>query len=316
MKKILITGINGFVGPYLVNELQKYDYSIFGLSREGKSDIKNDVVIVTGDLLDKVGIFKILTDVKPDIIFHLAAQSKPGYSFKEPQETFESNVIGTINLFECVRGLKNDLADYNPRVMMVGTSEEYGLVEKKDLPLVESSRFNPANPYAISKLSCYFLSMMYVRAYKFDLIYLVPFSHIGPGQKEGFIVPDVCKQIVEIEQGKKEPVLSTGNLSVYRDYTDVRDMVKAYVALIEKGVGGERYNLCSGKAVQIEELVEILLSFSRKKIEHMIDQTKVRPTDMPILYGTYDKMHQLTGWAPEIPLKQTLQDSLDWWRSQ
>ncbi len=316
MKKVLITGINGFVGPYLALELQKGDNSVYGLSREGKSEIKNDVVIVKGNLLDRVGLFKLLTDIKPDVIFHLAAQSKPGYSFKEPQETFESNVIGTINLLECVRGLKNDLANYNPRIMMAGTSEEYGLVNENDLPLKESSPFNPANPYAISKVSGYYLTKMYIRSFALDIVYMVLFSHMGPGQREGFIVPDVCKQIVEIEQGKKDPVLSTGTLSVYRDYTDVRDMVKGYVGLMEKGVRGERYNVCSGKAVQMEQLVDILLSLSKKKISHTVDRSRVRPTDMPILYGNYDKLRQLTGWAPEISLEQTLQDCLEWWRNQ
>jgi GDP-4-dehydro-6-deoxy-D-mannose reductase len=314
--KVLITGINGFVGPYLAVELQKGGHSIFGLSRTGDGELKNDVVIVQGDLLDKVGMFKLLADVKPDVIFHLAAQSKPGYSFKEPEETFDSNVKGTLNLLECIRGLKNQNGGYSPRIMMAGTSEEYGLVKKEDLPLKEDSPFNPINPYAISKLACYYLSMMYVRSYDFDLVYMVPFSHIGPGQKEGFIVPDVCKQIVEIERGKKEPVLATGNLSVFRDYTDVRDMVKGYALLMEKGLKGERHNLCSGHGVQIEEIVDKLLSYSTKQIKHTVDQNKIRPSEMPILYGDSSKIKNLCGWKAEIPLEQTLKDSLEWWRNK
>jgi GDP-4-dehydro-6-deoxy-D-mannose reductase len=315
MSKVLITGINGFVGPYLALELQKSGHSIFGLSRSGKSELKNDVVIVAGDLLQKDGLFKLLTDVKPDVIFHLAAQSKPGYSFKEPEETFDSNVKGTLNLLESVRGLQNQNEGYKVRIMMAGTSEEYGLVKKVDLPLYETSPFNPINPYAISKLACYYLSMMYVRSYGFDIVYMVPFSHTGPGQKLGFIVPDVCKQIVEIERGTKDAILSTGDLSVYRDYTDVRDMVRGYVSLMEKGERGERYNLCTGKGIQIEQVVEILLSYSTKKIEHRIDASRIRPSEMPVLFGSSEKIFELTGWKAEIPLEQTLTDCLEWWRS-
>jgi GDP-4-dehydro-6-deoxy-D-mannose reductase len=272
------------------------------------------VVILKGDLLELTELYKTIDTLKPDAIFHLAAQSKPGYSFKEPQETFESNVIGTINLLEVVRGMMRGIEGYRPRIIIAGSSEEYGLVDKNQLPLVETSPFNPVNPYAISKVAQYYLSMMYVRAYTMDIVYAVLFSHVGPGQKEGFIIPDVCKQIVEIEQGKKEPILSTGDLSVSRDYSDVRDFAKAYVLLLEKGKSGERYNICSGKATRVSEIVDSLISMAKVKIDHTIDPAKVRPTEMPILYGSGEKFRALTGWTPEIPLEQTLKDSLNSWR--
>jgi len=316
MKKILITGINGFVGPHLVDELHNQGYSIFGLSRTGKGELKNEVVILKADLTDKIGLFKTVRELKPDAIFHLAAQSKPGYSFKEPEATFEANVGGTINLLECVRGLMNDDSSYHPRIIVAGSSEEYGLVSESQLPLMENECFNPVNPYAISKVAVYYLSMMYVRAYKLDIVYAVLFSHVGPGQKQGFIIPDVCKQIVEIEQRKKDPVLMTGDLSVFRDYSDVRDFVRAYVLLLDKGVTGERYNICSGHATKVSEIVDQLISLSTVKIVHSVDPLKVRPTEMPILYGSVEKFHSLTGWKTEIPLAQTLQDSLDWWRGK
>lgn len=316
MKKILITGINGFVGPHLVRELQGKGYSVYGLSRTGKSELKNEVVILKGDLLDLKGLYATIGDLKPDAIFHLAAQSKPGYSFKEPQETFQSNVIGTINLFEVVRGMMNGVSEYRPRIVVAGSSEEYGLVSQEMLPLVEDAKFNPVNPYAISKVSQYYLSMMYVRAYNLDIVYPVMFSHVGPGQKEGFIIPDVCKQIVEIEQGKKEPILATGDLSVSRDYSDVRDFVKAYVLLLEKGETGQRYNICSGKPTKVAEIVDKLIGLSKTKIEHKVDPSKVRPAEMPILYGSPNKFQELTGWRTEISLDQTLADSLEWWRNK
>lgn len=316
MKKILITGINGFVGPHLVNELQKQDYSIYGLSRSGKSELKNDVVILKGDLLDLKELYRTIAEVKPDAIFHLAAQSKPGHSFKEPQETFQANVIGTINLFEVVRGLMNDDRGYMPRTIVAGSSEEYGLVTEDQLPLSEDAKFNPVNPYAISKVSQYYLAKMYVRAYGLDIVYAVLFSHVGPGQKEGFIIPDVCKQIVGIEEGKKEPVLLTGNLSVSRDYSDVRDFARAYGLLLENGKTGERYNICSGQATKVSEIVEKLIGMSKIKIEHTVDNSKIRPTEMPILYGNQEKFNKLTGWKTEISLDQTLSDSLEWWREQ
>jgi GDP-4-dehydro-6-deoxy-D-mannose reductase len=315
MKKILITGINGFVGPHLVAELQKQGYSIYGLSRTGKSELKNDVVILKGDLLQLKELYLTINELKPDAIFHLAAQSKPGYSFKEPQETFQSNIIGTTNLFEVVRGMMNDDPSYRPRIIAAGTSEEYGLVTESDLPLIETSKFNPVNPYAISKVAQYYLSMMYIRAFKLDIVYAVLFSHVGPGQKEGFIIPDVCKQIVEIENGKKDPILTTGDLSVSRDYSDVRDFARAYILLLEKGKTGERYNICSGKPTQVSEIVDSLISMSHVKIEHKIDQSKIRPTEMPILYGSCKKFAELTGWKTEISLDKTLEDCLEWWRN-
>jgi len=316
MKKILITGINGFVGPHLVHELQNRGLSVYGLSRTGKGELKNEVVILKGDLLDLKGLYATIDDLKPDAIFHLAAQSKPGYSFKEPQETFQSNVIGTTNLFEVIRGMMNSNTNYRPRIVVAGSSEEYGLVTEAQLPLVEDSRFNPVNPYAISKVSQYYLSMMYIRAFNLDIVYPVMFSHVGPGQKEGFIIPDVCKQIVEIEQGKKEPILATGDLSVSRDYSDVRDFVKAYVLLLEKGKTGERYNICSGKPTKVADIVDKLIALSKTKIEHTVDPSKVRPAEMPILYGTPHKFQELTGWKTEIELDQTLADSLEWWRNK
>lgn len=315
MKKVLITGINGFVGPHLVEELQrKGGYSIYGLSRSGKSELKNDVVILKGDLTDKHGLFRLIGDLKPDAVFHLAAQSKPGLSFKEPEETFESNVDGTINLLESIRGVMNDDSGYRPRIIVAGSSEEYGLVSEDQLPLVETEKFNPINPYAISKVAGYYLAMMYKRAYAFDIVYAVLFSHVGPGQKEGFLIPDVCKQIVEIERGNRDPELATGDLSVSRDYSDVRDFVRAYVLLLEKGVSGERYNVCSGKATKVSDIVDQLLGMAKVRIEHKIDPTRIRPIEMPILYGSNDKFHNLSGWRPEITLEQTLRDSLEWWR--
>ncbi len=316
MKKILITGINGFVGPHLVNELQNRNLSVYGLSRTGKSELKNDVVILKGDLLELKELYRTIDTLKPDAIFHLAAQSKPGYSFKEPQETFQANVIGTINLLEVVRGMMKSDTSYRPRIIIAGSSEEYGLAESHELPFVEASRFNPVNPYAISKVAQYYIAMQYVRAYHFDIVYPVLFSHVGPGQREGFIIPDVCKQIVAIEQGKKDPVLLTGDLSVSRDYSDVRDFARAYILLLEKGRTGERYNVCSGKPTRVSDIVEMLLSMAKVKIEHQMDPNRVRPIEMPVIYGSAQKFHELTGWKTEIALESMLRDTLDFWRQK
>ena len=314
MRKVFVTGINGFVGHHLTQELQDHGYEVVGFTREVDNHGALSVPMYEGDILIAEQVERALRRVRPEMIVHLAAQAKPGYSFVHARETFEINVFGTLYLLEAVKSLREKDQAFNPKILLIGTSEEYGDAREDEMPLVETTVLRPTNPYANSKVACYHLGMQYVRASGLDIVYAVPFSHIGPGQREGFLVPDVCKQIVEIERGERESVLVTGPLKVERDYSDVRDIVRGYRMLLEKGECGQRYNLCQGRSVGVDYVVDKLISFADVNIEHQVDESRRRPTELMKLYGSYEKINTLCGWKPEIELEKTLSDALDGWR--
>ena len=309
MKKVLITGSEGFVGQHLWKELEKNNYEVYGTTlRAPETGLSKNVSVC--DIESQEQLSTLISTTLPEIIIHLAGQPKPGLSFNIPQKTFAVNTLGTINLLEAVREIK----DYKPRIVLAGTSEEHGIVAVEDLPITETTKIDPINPYAISKAANWFLAKEYVRYFGFDIVYVTPFNHTGPGQAPGFLAPDMASQIIEIESGKKDPVVLTGDLSAKRDICDVRDVVRAYRLLAEKGATGERYIICSGTSVRVSEIVEKILSYSKVKIEHKLDPALVRPSEVLDLFGSHDKLSQATGWEPEIPLEKTLQDLLDWYR--
>lgn len=311
MKKVLITGVNGFVGGYLAKELIDNGYEVFGLDRSGEVKNEAGVRVFKVDILDEQALEKIIEKLQPMAIFHLAAQASPSLSFKQPRLTFEVNLLGTLNLLEIVRKMKKES---RPRLVIIGSADEYGMVDPGACPVDEKTSFTPLNPYSVSKVAVYYLSRQYVRSYDLDLVYASSFPHIGPEQREGFFVPDMCVQIVRIENGMQKPVIYTGDLSAIRDYSDVRDIVRGYRLLMEKGKSGERYNLCSGRGVKVSAILDSLLSMSKLKIDHEYDATRMRPSDVPVLYGTFAKVKRDTGWKPVIGLEKSLKDILDWWR--
>jgi len=309
MKRVLITGSEGFVGQHLWKELESNGYEVYGTTlRAPETGLPQNVFVC--DIESQEQLSLLITKIMPDAIFHLAGQPKPGLSFNIPQKTIAVNTIGTINLLEAVRAIPG----YFPRLVVVGTSEEHGVVSSENLPITESTPLNPINPYAISKVANWYLVKEYVRSFNFDIVYATPFTHTGPGQMPGFLSPDIASQIVEIEKGIKEPILLTGDLSSKRDIGDVRDVVRAYRLLLEKGKKGERYIISTGKSLPVRDIVEKLITLSKVKIEHKFDNSRNRPTDIPDLYGSHEKLTQATGWLPEIPLENTLQDLLDWYR--
>lgn len=311
MKKVLITGSEGFVGQHLWKELESNGYEVYGTSLHApETGLPKNVFVC--DIESQGQLSSVITKAMAEVIVHLAGQPKPGLSFNIPQKTFIVNTIGTINLLEAVRGIEN----YKPKMLVIGTSEEHGIVSPQDLPITENTPLNPINPYAISKVANWFLAKEYVRSFNFDVVYATPFTHTGPGQNPGFLAPDIASQIVEIEKGNKEPVIMTGDLSSKRDLSDVRDVVRAYRLLLEKGVAGERYIISSGESHPVQEVVDKLISLSTKKIERKLDPSRSRPTDIPDLTGSHTKLTQATGWEPEIPLDKTLQDLLDWYREK
>jgi len=311
MKTVLITGSEGFAGQHLWRELEAAGYIVSGTTLNiPEGGLPENVYQC--NILDKVALNDLITKTRSDCIFHLAAQPKPSLSFEKPQLTFEINTIGTINLLESVRALK----EYKPRVILVGTSEEHGVVDHKDLPITEETPLNPINPYAISKVANWYLAKEYVNSFGFDLVYITPFTHTGPGQLTGFLAPDVASQIVEIEKHNQKPYVMTGDLSAKRDITDVRDVVRAYRLLMEKGSAGERYIVSRGKSVPVKNILDTLVGLAKVDIKHVIDPNKNRPSDIKVSFGSHAKLSRLTGWEPEIPLEKTLSDLLDWYRTK
>lgn len=314
--RVLITGITGFAGSHLADHILADfpDVELFGLIRwrsrmENVIHIQDKVNFYEGDLKDFVSLKKCLAEIKPDRIFHLAAQSFVPTSWKCPSETFAINAIGQINLFEAVLSL-----GLSPKIHIAGSSEEYGFVQPEELPMRETSPLRPLSPYAVSKVAQDLLAYQYFRSYGLRTVRTRGFNHTGPRRGDVFICSNFAKQIVEIEKQKRAPVILVGNLDAKRDFTDVRDTVRAYWLGLEKGIEGEVYNIGSGKARSMREILNMLLEMTGSDVKVEVDPKRLRPSDVPILECDCAKFHELTGWEPRIPFKQSLQDLLDYWR--
>lgn len=316
MKKVLITGITGFVGKHLAEHLlSQKSYEIVGTYRSPSGlttlgALQNLLALKQIDCNDAEAIEELILSEKPDAIYHLAAQASPAKSFTTPVETLTNNIVAEYSILEALK--KHNLTQ--TRVLVISTGEIYGIVTPSDIPVDEEAPLRPASPYAVSKIAQDYLSLQYFLAYKLAIVRVRPFNHIGPGQRTGFVVADFAKQIAEIEKGNREPVLSVGNLAAKRDFTDVRDMVKAYELAITKGKSGDVYNIGSGKSQEIDHVLKTLLSFSKEKISVTEDPERFRPVDVPEIICDSSKFTKLTGWQTEIPFEKTLQDILDYWR--
>jgi len=317
MKKVLITGITGFVGSHLTELLlSKKIYEVFGTARprsntENIDHLKHKITLFSADILDSHSIYELIRKVKPDYIFHLAGQSFVPASWISPATTIEVNVIGTVNLFEAVRK-----SDHNSVIQIACSSEEYGLVKKDELPVNEQNPFRPLSPYAVSKASMDLLGYQYFKSYGMKIIRTRTFNHTGPRRTETFVTSNFAKQIAEVEKGIHEPIIKVGNLEAKRDFTDVRDVVKAYLLAVQKAKPGEDYVIASGKAYKIQEVLDLLLKISGVKVRIERDSERMRPSDIPILKGDSSKFHKATGWIPKIPFETTLRDLLEYWRQK
>jgi GDP-4-dehydro-6-deoxy-D-mannose reductase len=316
--KILITGITGFAGSHLADYIldNHPDVQVHGLVRwrsrmENILHIEDRIFLTEGDLKDMVSMKKCLAEVQPDRIFHLAAQSFVPTSWKCPAETFAINAVGQIHLFEAVLSL-----GISPRIHIAGSSEEYGHVNSDEVPMKETNPLRPLSPYAVSKVAQDLLGWQYFRSYGLDIVRTRGFNHTGPRRGEVFICSNFAKQIVEIERGKREPVIHVGNLEAKRDFTDVRDMVRAYWLSLEKGEQGKVYNLGTGKTYSMQEILDMLLDISQIDVKIEVDPDRLRPSDVPVLLSDSSKFRKLTGWEPIIPFHQSLQDLLDYWRER
>ncbi len=317
--KILITGITGFVGSHLAEYcLEKPDAQVFGtimshhLGDELKriEHIKDKITLLECNLTNQIAVQRVLEKVKPEKIFHLAAQSFVLTSWQSPEDTLFNNIMSELNIFEAVRELK-----INPVIHIAGSSEEYGLVYENELPIKETNQLRPLSPYGVSKVAQDTLACQYCKSYGLKTIVTRAFNHEGPRRGEQFVTSNFAKQIAQIEKGKKEPIIYVGNLEAKRDYTDVRDMIKAYWLATEKCQFGKPYNICSGKAWAIRDVLDTLLSKSTvKNIKIVKDPTRMRPSDVPILLGDCSEFRKTTGWEPEINFEKTLEDTFNYWR--
>ena len=316
MSKALITGITGFAGSYLAEHLVstgKYEVSgtyLFEESLRNVDAVKSSLNLLKADLSDGEKVSEIVKKTSPSIIFHLAALTSPADSFKSPTETLMNNISLQINLLEAVR--KYNLL--KTKILVISSADIYGLVKKENLPIDEQTPMTPTSPYSVSKIAQDFLGLTYFLSYKLKIVRMRPFNHIGPRQSPNFVVSTFAKQIAEIEKNKREPILHAGNLDTKRDFTNVKDIVRAYALAVEKGVDGEAYNIGTGTSHKISDILNRLVSMSSKNIKIKKEKSLFRPSDNPELLCNADKFRKLTDWKPEISIDTTLNDTLDYWR--
>ena len=312
--RVLITGVAGFVGGHVVGFLQERhpEVTIVGLdSRPGPRARALEIEIVQSDLEDAAAVHSALERIRPDRIIHLAAQSSPQRSWEDPAGTLRTNVMGMLHLLEAVRA-----GAAAPRILAVGSTDEYGLVRPDELPLREDAPLRPVSPYAVSKVAQGYLALQYALSLGLHVVRTRTFHHTGPRRGEHFAESSFARQLAEIEAGRRAPRLEVGNLEAVRDFTDVRDVVRAYWMLLDRGVPGEVYNVCSGRGVSLGELLERLIALSGLRVEVHRDASRLRPTDVPALVGDPSRLRAATGWEPTIPLERTLGDLLDYWRER
>lgn len=339
--RVFITGVTGMAGSHLAEYLlSRGDVELYGLYRwrsrmDNLDDMKSagqlnilaegwqgslDALVaertqagklnlIEGDITDAYSMQRIMGALRPERIFHLAAQSYVPASWNAPAETLHRNVEGEVHLLEAVRW-----ANLAPRIHVAGSSEEYGLVYPDEAPVKETNPLRPLSPYAVSKVAQEMLALQYRHSYGFHTVVTRGFNHEGPRRGYLFVTANMARQIAEIEKGLRPPVIYTGDRSIIRDWTDVRDFVRAYWLALEKGHPGEVYNIGSGKGRTVGEMLEILLSFSECKIEVKTDPARLRPSDVRLLVADVSKFRELTGWEPQIPFPKTLSDTLEYWR--
>jgi GDP-4-dehydro-6-deoxy-D-mannose reductase len=316
--KALITGITGFAGSHLAEYLLSQDVEVVGSARP-RSPMDNltpetlkKIILIECELRDNVAARSLIKETRPDWVFHLAAQSFVPTSWISPADTLSNNIIGQLNIFEALKDLKLS----GTRVQIACSSEEYGLVLENELPIKETNPLRPLSPYAVSKVAQDMMGYQYFKSYGIQVFRTRAFNHTGPRRGEIFASSTFAKQLAAIEKGVQAPTIKVGNLDAKRDFTDVRDTVRAYVETVKGAEPGEVYNIATCKAISMKELLDTLLSMTKKEVRVEIDPARLRPSDVPVLMGDYSKLKEKVGWEPRIPIKKTLEDLLNYWRER
>jgi GDP-4-dehydro-6-deoxy-D-mannose reductase len=315
--RVLITGITGFAGSHLADHcLTVPGADVHGLIRwrsrtENIEHLNGKITLHECDLRDAGSTRDVIEHVRPQFIFHLAAQSFVPTSWRAPSESLTTNVLGQLHIFEAVRKIQHEC-----RIQLACSSEEYGMVYSHEFPIKEENPLRPMSPYGVSKVGQDMLGYQYFMSYKTDVVRTRAFNHTGPRRPPVFVCSDFAKQIVDVERGLRKPVMYVGNLEAVRDFSDVRDVVRAYWLSLDKGKPGEVYNICSGKAWKIRDILDVLLGMTSAKIEIRTDETRLRPSDVPVLLGDCSRFKRDTGWQLEIPFEQTLRDIMAYWRAR
>lgn len=301
-RKVLVIGAGGFVGKALLNLPEKY------LSASDATIVHPDFDL---DITDSASVLQYLTHHQSDALIHLAAQTFVPESFAQPEETFRVNFLGTLNVLKALKQI-----GFRGKFLYAGSAEVYGTVNPSQLPISETQPLKPRNPYAVSKVAAEALCFQWSQTEALDIVMTRPFNHIGPGQNERFAVSDFARQIVEIKQGRRPPLIMVGDVDVTRDFTDVVDVVRAYLLLLSKGVRGEVYNVCSGVERSIRGLIDVMLTIAGLKVEIQHEAARARPAEQRRVVGACEKLRQATGWRPDIPIETTLGNLLAYWETK
>jgi len=296
--RALVTGGSGFVGRWLAAHLTAWGDEV---SAPGAAAF---------DVTDGAAAEAVLAETRPDAVYHLAGLAHVGESWEAPVRTFEVNALGALHVLEAARRL-----EHRPRVLLVGSAEVYGAVCADDLPIAENQPLRPVTPYAVSKVAAEFLGLQAYLAHGLPVVAARAFNHAGPGQSDAYVVSSLARQIALAERSGERSIV-VGNIAPSRDFTDVRDVVRAYRLLVERADAGLAYNVCSGCAVPIEEVARRLIALSGTDLGLEVDQARVRPVDVPVLLGDASRLSAATGWSPQITLDQTLADTLAYWRER
>ena len=314
MLRALITGITGFAGGHLAAHLlARGNVEVFGIAHDwgcGLDHLDRPVKVVIGNLQDSQVVADILSEVKPDHIYHLAAQAYVPTAWQDPWDTFANNIRPELNMLQLMAN-----QSLKTRMLVVASNEIYGAVAPDRLPVDENAPLEPNNPYGVSKVVQDLLARQYFLSHNVDVIRARSFNHLGPRQSPHFVAASFACQIAEAEAGLREPVIYVGNLEAQRDFTDVVDVVRAYTLLMEKGRSGEAYNVASGRPRSVQHLLDILLGMSTVKLRVEPDETRTRPADVSIIYGDITKLRNDTGWEPTIPFEESLRRILAHWRA-
>jgi GDP-4-dehydro-6-deoxy-D-mannose reductase len=309
IRSLLITGATGFVGTHLRALLAQIrpEWGIAGTMLHNPT---TDPGIVPCDLQDAAAISDLVARTAPDAVIHLAGQSNVPASFRDPEATLANNILGTLHLLDACRAHAKETC-----LLIVSSNEVYGPVPEAEQPIGEDRPLRPGNPYAVSKAAQEMLALQYAQSYGLDVVVARPFNHIGPGQTDRFVVSAFARQVAEVERGIRD-VVSVGNLDVARDFTDARDVCRAYIALVERGAWGGVYNIGRGAAIRVGDLLDLLCRLAHVEVKVERDPARMRPSDVPVMRADTTHLRAATGWQPEIPLEQTLRETLDWWREK